>query len=155
MCLITKQTTPTILNEDLIVYKELKYIEGEIYSNCEDFPYELNKLYQTEIKKTTDLCYNDHIVEQYYNLTGFSLLGLKEEYKKQHLKSYGKGFHFYNSIERLNLSNEPFKNDVLVYQQVTVKCTIPKGSKVYFDDTELGVANQIILDEIVDAYKYL
>lgn len=140
MCLITKQSKPIILKEDLKVYKTLipSISEGNIaYSAHQAFKYSLNKLYATKIEEHGEMSSYDKISEEKY----FGNLGWIERiliFQKEKLKSYREGFHFIKTLKRCN--RKEFINGECVY-----KCIIPKGSKVYFDETDLGVANQIII----------
>lgn len=140
MCLITKQSEPIILREDLKVYKILTPSTSEVdiaYSEFQAFKYSLNKLYATKIEEHGELLPYDKISEEKYfgNADWFQRILL---FQKKKFKSYREGFHFIKTLKRCN--RKELDRNECVY-----KCIIPKGSEVYFDETDLGVANQIII----------
>lgn len=152
MCLITQFKEPEILEQDLIVYKKLRYYGSSIYtlrSYNLNFPYVLNRLYKTKIK----LLEHDKIW-QWFDDTAAEAIH-KNVYKTPFIfaSSYGaqphqdliciaEGFHFFFDTKRINKS---FYIPIKI-----VQCTIPAGSTVYKDSTGLGVANQIIINKIIE-----
>lgn len=101
MCLITDQEEPFIATEDMIVYKEMNINENEnkimIQSIYNHFIWNLNELYKTDIKLSSDFCVfdsydNQCIIQKYPNFYN---------HKKSKVKSFGKGFHSALSITRL------------------------------------------------------
>ena len=138
MCLITKQSEPIILREDLKVYKILLFRHGKnALSSFQRFEYELGKLYNTKIERSEDIfAYDDIANKKYYN--GTRSLDTRNIFYRDSLNSYGAGFHFIKTLKRCN--RKELYEDECIY-----KCIIPKGSEVYFDETDLGVADQIII----------
>jgi hypothetical protein len=132
MCLVTDKLDKNIAKEDMVVYKILcrKMSFGEIiiHSPYIYFPYEINKLYKTEIKETKDFSYYDSQVGDYY----FS------SKNKKSFKSFDEGFHSAKTVERLN--DVWLKSGKSIYE-----CIIPAGSEYYEDNTDLIVSNQIII----------
>lgn len=135
MCLITKQNKPIILKEDLIVYKLVRKWNSNkhYYSLNENFPYTFNELYKTTIEESTTWVFNDLISQKYYNY-----LIIKERFF-----CFGQGFHFYLTRKRAGLYQ--YGDSKGSYRHIMVKCLIPKGSKVIYDETGLGVSDQIII----------
>ncbi|MCK9574709.1 MAG: hypothetical protein WC979_03365 [Candidatus Pacearchaeota archaeon] len=85
----------------------------------------------------------DDIVGIHYNIKGPRSYTERIEYlKKKRLAVYAKGFHFYKTIRRAIDSG-------IQKEYVIVECTIPKGSQVYYDETDLGVANKITINKIL------
>ena len=142
MCLITKQSKPEILKEDLTVYKSI-IIENvnTVQAGMRYFFYEKNKVYETKILTDeiditpfdrqvrdayTDL-YSDGEFLSYTNVTNKKLL------KKHSLKSFGQGFH--SSISADRFDSRFF---------TVAEFVIPAGSEVYRDETGLIVSNKIM-----------
>jgi len=67
MCLLTRQKKPIILKEDKVVYKILRDDMTAVY---QDFLYELNKLYKTEIRISDDNFAYDDISMKKYKIVG-------------------------------------------------------------------------------------
>ena len=138
MCLVTEQKRVKILKEDLIVYKV-------VYPSVNDldhvkaihmgFRYTIGKLYEQKLRiDNIPDSYADAVVGDHYKFWGdFHNIASK-------MTNVHNGFHFYCSINRAQKS--------LLYRTILVKCTVPKGSRVYFDATGLGAANQIIINEV-------
>ena len=136
MCLRTYQKEPEILEEDLIVYKQLECINDDLVSPYQRneiilddpiyFKWTLNVLYQTKIEQTMDKQFADWTSQKHY--TNF--------WDDESLLSYGPGFHSYNSKDRIKKLHGDF---------ITFECLIPKGSEVYRDETGLLVSNQLIV----------
>jgi hypothetical protein len=134
MCLITTQSEPEILEEDLIVYKILDIMlrAKHVY-----FMYSIGKLYKTKIEETDDIKFYDmfarfHVIEIGPMEEDYDRAGLKVVIDKYNLKCYGPGFHSFETIDRDN--------------GINVECTIPKGSEVYRDGSGLLISNQIIIN---------
>lgn len=142
MCLITEQKKPIKIRKDLTVYKKVLYDGFRISSPIQDFMWELNKLYQTELKDSYMVRYYGEFVYDYY-LEGY------QEYpgdlytfcKNKGYRTIGKGFHSFNSFD----TYKKFEGEI----DSCVKCTIPKGSLIFKDKTGLIVSNQIILKEVI------
>lgn len=130
MCLLTRQKKPIILKEDKIVYKLLRASRTAIY---QDFSYDLNKLYKTDICESSDISAYDEIAMKRYK---FNFYGLKPG-----VISISEGFHAFTSIERIKKNFVPYS---------IFKCTIPAGSEFYKDATGLCVSNQIIINELIE-----
>lgn len=141
MCLITEQTTPEVLKEDLEVFKIVQLLDDWIRAIHEIFTYKLGRLYTAELGITTEQsCGTDDLVNLVYG--NF----IERTDNKSKLTNVTTGFHFYTTEERMSgslLLSKYFKNHVVV------KCIIPKGSLIMRDSTGLGVANQIIVKEIL------
>ena len=156
MCLITRQQEPIILKEDLEVYKVIRLSEKGVYKSFfyGDFEYELNKLYSTTILQTEDVDKVrafDNEVEKTYNIAGSgfdSYKGVIKELKNKTLFTYGQGFH---SI--VGRENTKRKEPRYLCRRI-VKCIVPKGSEVYYDETGLCVSNQIIVKKLLKKGRY-
>jgi hypothetical protein len=151
MCLITRQKKAIILKEDLIVYK-LGYVQPRngktnFLSILQSYEYALGHLHETVICHTsrTNLCVQiwdclslPEGIQRKANLFGKNGLLLPE------FISIGKGFHWATRCNRFRFN---FMNH---YRRIIVECLVPAGSQVYYDDSGLGVSNQIILTKIVE-----
>jgi hypothetical protein len=164
MCLFTKQKTPTITDADMIVYKcvEVRIYPGDhedfdadVFSLIQGFPYVFGKLYSTEIKKSkNDYAYNDVTVKNHYKLDDIAYKNISDISDENRLKAvrengievYSDGFHFF--------INNDHRTAVRCYDVGKfVKCTIPAGSEIYFDETGLGITNQLIINGFCDTKK--
>lgn len=145
MCLITKKKRSKVLKKDIIGYKILKENLSPFYRGGDS--YEINKLYQTKLKQSKTPFPADEIVELKYNINNICKHAYRGYnnimYKETGLKVIGQGFHFCTTIERI-LSKEGVSESASIYSVI-----IPKGSKVYFDETNMGVADQIIIHDII------
>ena len=155
MCLITRQKDPIILEEDLEVYKiinQLVYKNGVYYSAfIKGFEYKLNKLYSTTIEKASDhTSYFDNIVAEHYNLSDWR--SIKEAIKKEEFFSYGQGFH--SIVGKESIKRRTNSNFRLLSERRVVKCIIPKGSEIYYDETGLCVSSQIIVKKLLRKGRY-
>ena len=146
MCLITKQKEPIILKKDLKVWKVVNEGEGEkdVRSLSFYFRYKLNKQYnQHLLMDNHPETYADDIVSEHYKFhkpsNTFNQVASK-------MTNVHQGFHFYKTLKRLNRAYHKERRKQNYY--VVIKCTIPKGSEVFYDETGLGVANQIIINKI-------
>lgn len=143
MCLITNKQ-PQIATEDIVVYKELS---GNLCSVFQNFQYELNKLYSTEIKEApagvqTPYCGIDQKY-LYDTFRGFD--GLEEAINANIVTVYEQGFHSISSqvYEKWLQTEERCANSVIV------KCIIPKGATYIEDFVSFIVSNQIMIVERV------
>ena len=128
MCLVTKQKRVKVLKEDLVVYKLLEERNNELSAWMYCFIYEIGVLYVQEMKVDNDSdSYHDDEVSEAYNFTQAEFQTATMDMTHVH-----EGFHFATSENRL-----------IDYEAVLCECIVPKGSRVYFDKTGLGVANQI------------
>ena len=162
MCLITKQKKPIILTEDITVYKILGVRkDGSYYSSIRKFSYILNQCYVTAITKSQKGLYNDSIAVKFYEKFEDVEAELLKEFKNiaKGEDSIGvnfyvevvvcnEGFHFYTDLPRIMKIIENFYSFPKKYH--IMACTVPKGSEVYYDETGLGVANKIIIQNKVD-----
>ena len=149
MCLITEQTEPIVLKEDLIVYKTLRIpLETRNFKSVTTgFIYDLNRLYETRIKESITPKYyddeawcknidSDELKEQFFCLnTHEAEVRLFQELG---MKVYGSGFHSYKTLKR---ANESWSGDGIF------ECTIPAGSEIYEDKSNLIVSNKIIINK--------
>jgi hypothetical protein len=140
MRLITKQKKPVILEKDLIVYKQMEVVNGEVRSYYMNFSWTLNVLYKTEIELSRDCTWADGIVGNYYGFENLTCREDLESYIHENFVIFSEGYHFYQTIKRF----ESYKPEHIF------KCTIPKGSEVYYDETGLGIANQIIINKEIE-----
>lgn len=132
MCLITDQKKPKIAEEDMTVYKILLKSMGTYSTMFELFKYDLNVLYETTIKKSSDISCLDDIDEDALKKT------FGQWKKNPKLIAYGQGYHSAYEAERLkSLANE--------FDGVIMECVIPKGSKYYDNISGLVVSNQLIV----------
>ena len=141
MCLITEQKEPIILKEDLEVYKILcTNLTPYFYSNS--FQYEVGIKHQTEIKKSKNPLFPNALSALHYGNSSIKveLVG-RNTLTTDKLVAYGAGFHFVVNIESTKQFN--------TFSPIVYKCIIPTGSEVYFDAVGNGVANQIIIKELI------
>lgn len=126
MCLITEQKRAKILKEDLVVYKMLRVSGDNIFAWMQAFQYEFGFLHKTKmaVDNIAQSAMDDDVVNA-YDLDSFLD-------NSTHLTHVHLGFHFATSIKRFS-----------GYDESIFKCIVPKGSRVYFDKTGLGVSNQI------------
>lgn len=143
MCLITNKQ-PQIATEDIVVYKELS---GNLCSVFQNFQYELNKLYSTEIKEAPSGTYSPFCqVDRNYLYNTYGGFGqLEELIDSGALKVYQKGFHSISSsvLEKFLEIEERTTDSVIV------KCVIPKGATYIEDFVGFIVSNQIMIVERV------
>jgi len=132
MCLITSQEEPIILKTQITVYKHIqRKSEQHIASSLiYEFDYHQNVLYKCEIEETDSRAIYDETVAEKYKISP-GIIMLKGIYKH-----FGKGFHSALKINRI----EKYVNS----QTELGIFIIPKGSKVYYDETGLIVSNRII-----------
>lgn len=133
MCLITVQKKPLEAKKDIIVYKEVSKQKGKniyesIYNN---FIWELNKLYKTDLKKDSRLIYYDEESMIHYVSIPDNLL-----------TSISEGFH---SMDKNRARETTSYNEAYDFDSVVIECKIPKGSLYYKDETGLYVSNQLIV----------
>lgn len=135
MCLITPYKEKKIVEEDMIVYKTLT---PDVRSVLQGFLYELDKLYETEIKESNDYCAADQFAIERLEYAGYFY---RNAPKDDELISIGQGFHSCRTIERAEELVDP--------NERIFSCTIPKGSEYYEDLSDLLVSNKIIINEEV------
>jgi len=145
MCLLTKQKIPTILEEDMVVYKRLsKFGDNpkEFESSCVGFKYTLGEKYVTKLvfDKKPD-SFADEMVRNHYKFSDLDNKTFKQVASR--MTNIHEGFHFYVTIKRL--TDSYFKSF-----HTMVECVIPKGSEVFFDETGLGVTDTIIIKKIIE-----
>jgi hypothetical protein len=129
MCLITEQKEPTILSEDMIVYKILTrhVFTHELVSPFRSFKWDLGKLYSTNItQKEIDLLSDAEFFDR----------DAKEPYYMLYsqLYEYSTGFHSFKTKDRARY-------------YIVFECTIPAGSEIYEDKSGLIVSNQLIINK--------
>lgn len=143
MCLITKQQKPFIAKRDMVVYKELSWVNHEIARSIyEYFSYEIGKLYKTKIKAlsyTDNWASYDDKDSQYLDKYFDGWFTEKKVRVKNKLKCFGQGFHSVNKPSRF------VDVDYTIYE-----CTIPKGSEYYREPTGCIVSNQIIINKMLE-----
>jgi hypothetical protein len=127
-------------------------IDADVFSLFQGFPYKFGKLYSTEIKPSlNDYAYNDISVKNHYKLDDIVDLKMSDENKLKAVREngievYSDGFHFF--------INNDHRTAVRCYDVGKfVKCTIPAGSEIYFDETGLGITNQLIINGFCDTKK--
>jgi len=130
MCLLTTWEKPKIAKYDFEVYKKLhEYNSTKATSIYQDFIYNLNELYKTEIKETIYRSNADEIDCQWEIDNNHSATPEK-------IYWYGEGFHAATTKDRLKT------HDGNLYL-----CRIPKGSKYFLDPTGLIISDQIIIEK--------
>jgi len=166
MCLITKQKEPIIITEDLMVYKILKTGDGDVrysYYNYSEFRYDCNQLYTTKIETSDHLSFFDYTARSIVLEDCSSVFAsCNDKSKKSFLSnngfiSYGQGFHFITDAG-IKLRS-PYKNNSYInkykgnhlypFRPVMCKCIIPRGAEVYYDQSGLGIASEIIVTDII------
>ena len=146
MCLITTQKKPIILKGNLVVYKSgiicaisPKVIGFQSGHKC--YKYAFDYKYETAVGKTPryvalinfyDRQSKNMLVKKHGHLFDDSMMLLPK------FICIGKGFHWATTAERYPAPTIPRTTDI-------VKCIVPAGSQVYFDESGLGVSNQIII----------
>ena len=147
MCLIVRKgTVSQILENDLIVFKELSLATGSLRSMYNGFVYNPGKLYKTNIAKSAIFApYDEQVFNNVDSILHEFGINWGSDKVLSILESYGPGFHFATTVERLSLSGK---------LGVTCKCIIPAGSEVIFDETGLGVTDQIIVTMIINDCNY-
>ena len=128
MCLVTNKEAE-ILEEDLIVYKILRITDNQIKSIFYEYTWEIDKLYEIDIKEDDDFTFFDDEDENYVDNNKFF-----------DLKAYGQGFH--SALTEKRLENMIFKNNVLA------ELVVPKGYIIYRGFTDLIISNKIKLIKI-------
>lgn len=152
MCLITKNKK-FILDKDLFVYKivDIHPIYDTIRSNFHSgFTYELNTVYNTDIKTSDDYTFFDSLSR----ISVSPELGLTKHTSISYsLISYGEGFHSGLSVERL------LAVDLMNRQKISLmtikplyKCKIAKGSECIIDETGLVISSSI---ELISRVKFI
>lgn len=141
MCLITKQKQPIILKEDKVVYKilaENMYEKEEARTLYSPAPitYILGMEYHAPIT------FGDGIDVDVFDR--LCMDAVDEEWNvKPGYCEIKTGFSFATTKERLR---DALQSSVCITNNIHIyRCVIPKGSKVYYDDTGLGVSNCIIV----------
>jgi hypothetical protein len=132
MCLQTIWKEPKIAEEDIVVYKILNIGNDRITSPYRYFTWNLDTVYETEIKETTDYTCFDDKAKTEYNICS------------EEVKSIGRGFHSALNKKRLSEDREEWTNEEVIF-----KCIIPKGSEYYIGLSDLVVSNRIIIKEKV------
>ena len=148
MCLVVqKNTEKTITTKEMYVYKILRRYSYDVYGAPKnDFIYEKDVLYQTEIKRSYDdisiydrLAY--HSISQ--QLKSLGVYSYSKQYQFLILNTfdiYSEGFHFAITYDRL---------EIVSYSDILARFIIPVGSEVIYDESGLGVTNQIIFSTIL------
>ena len=131
MCLVTTQKTALITEKNITVYKVMN---KELSAIFKIFKYELNHLYETEIKESEE----------------WATLGILEKWLDDYpdnswrrhpdLICLGQGFH---SIKKIR--NARILKNYLHINTVIFKCVIPKGSEYYIDAEGFMISNKIII----------
>ena len=151
MCLITEQKEPEIIDQDLVVYKIVKTdldkktnkrVAWPVYYKMGGFRYTEGELNKTEmIKKSGDnnISYfdgmvGDHLAEKYKIAPNFPG-ALEQLVRIGVIAAIGQGFHFGTTRRRFCVTDPNLSISRFI---------VPAGSEVYFDETGLGVSNQII-----------
>ena len=146
MCLVTKDPTIHILEEDMIVYKLVKLeLDGRYRSYFRfDYYYIENQLHFRDkligkIYESINEAEEDRITyadTETIKKFGFRPGYLKEWVVDEKISVFREGFHFCESLERAKKFNADHKD--------IVKFTVPKGAEVVYDRFGLGVCNKII-----------
>jgi len=137
MCLITIQNDPCIAQEDLIVYKSfLKNTDENIFKTpFQFFTYEINKLYETEIKLVKK---TEFIGIEAFDNDSIDKSKLDFDVHK-YINVISNGFHSLKEPDRID-DDSIYELDLKI-----VECIIPKGSIYYTDNSGLIVSNKIII----------
>ena len=135
MCLITEQKKIIVTRKNHIVYKLVKRLTN---NQCAALLYRFNYMkdvtYNTEMKLTKTPNTFDEIVSTRYTKS-WNRYVTKGKYLSDNYTCIGAGFHSTNNPERM-------EKDVYT-NYVMAEFEIPKGAKVYRDDTGLIVSNKI------------
>jgi len=132
MCLQTTWKKSKIAKKDIVVYKVLRKGTFVIKSPYNNFYWELEKEYFTDIIKTEDITAYDVESQE-------KLWELKTEKGCDSFISIGPGFHSALNKNRLSINKHN--------EECLFKCIIPKGSEYYIGLTDLVVSNRIIIKE--------
>lgn len=150
MCWSSKKAIAKIANEDIECFKLMLQDESNIiYSFYEEFIYELNKLYKTDIEliKTNKNTYN-------VILQGFHSYSNKVKYEINNINFNNTvKLYIFTDKTRINLTNIYAKYSYLLAKGmparlVIANCVIPKGSTYYINENEEIVSNQIMIKSI-------
>lgn len=159
MCLVTRSNVKeTVLEEDMVVWKLVQRERDPmyVYSHFQTFVYKRGKRYMTCIRKMdspkTLEYFDDASIRPFYDdMENVKVLSLNAKsnmvsnrLKEGKLSQYDIGFHF--AVEKQRLRNT-IDLASMEYADLTVKITrfvVPKGAKVVFDESGLGVASEII-----------
>jgi hypothetical protein len=144
MCLIAKGKKSIRAKEEMTVYKLGKALKNEFVSYSMYFSYKYNSLYKTKItvcSQRQPVSFADGVDSEHYRknkvvseihpMTGHKIINKKYWQTVE-------GFHFFLTSER---AKSYFRTRTLSL----VECKIPKGAFVRFDETGLGISNQIII----------
>lgn len=137
MCLITIQNDPCIAQEDLIVYKSfLKNTDENIFKTpFQFFTYEINKLYETEIKLVKK---TEFIGIEAFDNDSIDKSKLDFDVHK-YINVISNGFHSLKYPDRIDTDS------IGLFGLKIVECIVPKGSFYYTDNSGLIVSNKIII----------
>jgi hypothetical protein len=129
MCLVTYQQKPKVVKKDMTVYKELSVYKGNVYSTHYGFVYEIGVLYSVEMRYDKHALYIADLI-------------VSAAYPK------------WDSDKRLTHVHESFHASVhqdRPWYGLNYRCTIPKGSLVFYDKTGLCASNQIIIEGPIES----
>ena len=139
MCLITEQKTPLIAEKDMVVYKVM---ETNLCSFFQYFPYEIDKLFETEIKHNDETIWtaccsldSDYLMQKYKVDCVRDLKG----HPKLICLKYG-----FSSCKSIKVASEINHG----YRGTIYRCIIPKGSEYYKDKVGFIISNKIIIKKI-------
>lgn len=149
MCWTSKTAIPIIADEDIECFKLVLQDESNtIYSFYNEFIYELNKLYKTEI----------NLVKSFNNkfnniLEGFHSYSNKVKYEINNNFNNTLKLYIFTNKTRINLTNIYSKYSYILTKNISAKlvianCVIPKGSTYYINENKEIVSNQLIIKSI-------
>ena len=141
MCLITEQKTPFIAKEDIKVYK---LMESDLYSYFQYFKYEIGKLFETEIKESTNKAWNSCCeLDKNYLIKKYKCK-FKELKFNTNLACFSEGFHSAKSLDVCKGILDEFddEDDCFFYE-----ATIPKGAEYYRDGVGFIISNKLIINK--------
>ena len=133
MCLITRQKTSLIADEDIKVFKVLTKNGHAIYQS---FKYELGKIYTEKIQHSEDWSCLGIIDIEWLHLNYPN--GWRRE---PDLICLGQGFHSIDTLESAKKILMEIEESSNIYE-----CTIPKGSEYYKDAVGFMISSSLVVN---------
>lgn len=147
MCLLTATEVPSLVEEDLQVFKMFRL--GTLTTVHRDFTYTLDQLFQTEMLLSKQGISSDQIAVEAFLRMGLEFhcdWGRRLCYlPKDCTHSFvGQGFHSCDTEDRA--ARCKLVTNICPQDEIEIRTAIiPAGSLVYRDNTGLIVSNQIII----------
>jgi hypothetical protein len=132
MCLLTIEKEPTILTEDLVVYKKMKIEpDGTFRSIFYDKKWRRGLIYSTKLQIEKYGDYFDDIAYDEYKKAGIIIKTEDTFSYRKDARWVSEGFHWFAEQTERGIWG------------TLVKCIVPAGAKVYRDVSGLGVSDKL------------